>query len=99
MLGLAIELHGRSLIDDHIKSVAKNAKNLDAVQGELLVDCLATETRAFLGKASRTKKAGWFKSVSWMEEVGREIVGPDLATADAGFQAIIKSLFIWTNSG
>jgi putative ATP-dependent endonuclease of OLD family len=63
MLGLAIELHGRSLIDDHIKSVAKNAKNLDAVQGELLVDCLSTETRAFLGKASRTKKAGWFKSV------------------------------------
>jgi hypothetical protein len=30
-----------------------------------------------------------------MEDVGRMIVGPDLADAEAGFCEIIESIFIW----
>jgi hypothetical protein len=95
MLEFAIELHGDTLVDNHIKSATKNGKTLDAVQMEALFDSLSTETRAILGKASRTKRSGWFKSVSWMEEVAREIVAPDLAAAEAGFSDIIAGVFAW----
>jgi putative ATP-dependent endonuclease of the OLD family len=92
-------LHGATLVDDHIKSATKNSKTLDAVQAELMLDSLSEETRIILGKASRTKRGGWFKSVSWMEEAARMIVGPDLVTAEAGFQTIIESVFVWANDG
>jgi putative ATP-dependent endonuclease of the OLD family len=101
MLDFAIELHGEALIDDHIKSVTNGAKTLKAVRTEPLIGDLSAETRIILGKAARTKKAGWFKSVSWMEEVAREIVGPDLAGegVDEGFCAILIDLFAWAAHG
>ena len=78
----AIELHGKDLVNEHIKSASENAKDLEAIYFELFSDGITPESRIILGKAARTKKAGWFKSVTWMEDAAREIVGPDLANAD-----------------
>ena len=89
----AIELHGEALINDHIKSVS--AGKLD------IAGCrkgLNKEIRVVLGKASRTKKAGWFKSVTWMEAAAYDIVGPDLQNADQEFCSLIEDLFAWTNN-
>jgi len=99
MLDYAIELHGASLVDNHIKSATDGKVNLEEVQLELLFDTPAAETRLALGKAARTKKAGWFKSVSWMEEVARNIIGPDLADGgvDEGFAAILVDVLAWTD--
>ena len=58
----------------------------------------AGEPAEYLGKAARTKKAGWFKSVTWMEDVARDIVGPDLANADAGFRALVDAIFAWAGN-
>jgi putative ATP-dependent endonuclease of OLD family len=101
MLDYAIELHGDSLIDDHIKSATSGKVNLEEVRGELLLGTPPAETRAALGKAARTKKAGWFKSVSWMEDVARNIVGPDLAGegVDEGYATILADVFSWTANG
>lgn len=60
---------------------------------------ISRQTREMLGRAARTKKAGWFKSVSWMEDVAREIVGPDLAKAEEGFAALVTAIFTWANDG
>jgi predicted ATP-dependent endonuclease of OLD family len=92
-----IELHGEDLIDDHIKSVSENAVNFEDIRFDALFDTLSAEKRAILGRAARTKNRSWFKSVTWMEEIGRTIVGPDLADADAGFRAIIESIFEWAD--
>lgn len=101
MLDFAIELHGEALIEDHIKSASNGTKTLNAVQAEPMIGELSEETRVILGKAARTKKAGWFKSVSWMEQVAREIVGPDLAGGgvDEGFAGILTDLFAWADNG
>jgi hypothetical protein len=101
MLDYAIELHGDSLIDDHIKSATGGKMNLEKVQGELLFGAPPAETRAALGKAARAKKAGWFKSVSWMEDGARNIVGRDLAAegVDEGFATILADVFAWTDNG
>ncbi len=94
----AIELHGEELINEHIKSASQNAKDLNAVQTEALTGNISPESRALLGKAARTKKAGWFKSVTWMEDVARDIVGPDLENADAGFRTIVGEIFAWASN-
>lgn len=95
LLDLAMGLHGAELVNEHIKSLTQNATNLDEVLQEIFSGGVTPESRAVLGKAARTKKAGWFKSVTWMEDVACKIVGPDLANADAGFRALIESIFAW----
>lgn len=99
LLDRAVEIQGEEIVNQHIKSASSGAKDLDAVRGEALLDDLSVETRALLGRASRMKRAGWFKSVSWMESVARDIVGPDLATADAGLKALIDEIFAWAENG
>lgn len=98
LIDRAIELHGEELVNEHIKSESKNAKNLDAVKIETLGDGIGPESRQILGKAARTKRAGWFKSVTWMEDVARDIVGPDLINADAGFRSLVDDIFAWASN-
>ena len=74
LIDRAVELHGEELINEHIRSASEGETDLATVRNEI------GAARALLGKAARTRKAGWFKSVTWMEEAAREIVGPDLQT-------------------
>ncbi|MEQ8697936.1 MAG: AAA family ATPase [Bauldia litoralis] len=98
LLNHAVELHGEKLVDEHIKSASHNAKDLEGILTEALIDGVSLESRVVLGKAARSKKAGWFKSVTWMEDVARDIIGPDLPRADAGFREIIGRIFTWTRN-
>lgn len=98
LLDRAVELHGEELVSDHIKSASQNGKDLNGIRTEALFDGFAPESRAILGKAARAKKAGWFKSVTWMEDVAREIIGPDLANADAGFRELVGRIFTWAGN-
>jgi putative ATP-dependent endonuclease of OLD family len=97
LLERAVELHGEDLIDEHIKSASKNASNLNAIRAEFLVYGIEPESRVVLGKAARTRRAGWFKSVTWMEDLARDIVGPDLANADAEFRTLAERVFDWAS--
>lgn len=97
LLTRAIDLHGEELVDAHIKSASNGEKSLSIIQANLLISGLSMECRETLGKAARSKKAGWFKTVTWMEEVARDIVGPDLEASAAEFQTRIASIFAWAN--
>jgi putative ATP-dependent endonuclease of the OLD family len=99
LLNYAIDIHGEDLINEHIKTISSNKKELKDIRNEIIGGNISVDNRQFLGKASRTKKNSWFKSVSWMGKVACEIVGPDLDNADPGFKAIIEDLFIWTCDG
>ena len=88
----AIELHDQQLVEAHIRSISSATMGLGD-QAALLTP----EGRSVLAKASKTKKAGWFKSVSWMEDVAAEIVGPHLAEADQGFLDILSELIGWVD--
>lgn len=98
LLDRAAELHGEKLIDEHVKSASQNARDLRAIRAEAVTTGISLESRQFLGKAAKSKRAGWFKTVTCMEEVARDIVGPDLANADAGFRTLIDQLFSWTTN-
>jgi putative ATP-dependent endonuclease of OLD family len=97
LLDRAIELHGKELVAEHVRTAAGDGTDLAKVRAKAKTDGYSRKIRAVLGKAARFRKAGWFKSVSWMEAVAHDIVGPDLPDADKEFRAIIKSIFAWAD--
>ena len=95
LIDRAVELRGEDPVDSHIKSASLNGKNLADIRTEPLIDGLSLETRSVLGKAARSKDKPWFKSVTSMEGVARDIIGPDLVNADAGFRERVERIFTW----
>jgi putative ATP-dependent endonuclease of OLD family len=93
LINYAIELHREGLINEHIKSASQNTVDLQNIQLDAALDLLSVGSRAILGRAAQTKSRGWFKTVTWMEAVARDIIGPDLVGADCGFRTIIESIF------
>ena len=94
LLGRAVALLDENLVNEHIQS-ASNGRDTYA-------DCvfaLTPELRATLGTAARSKRGSWFKSVTKMEEVTRDIVLPHLADADAILRRTMAELEDWMISG
>lgn len=89
LLDRAVQIHGEELVSEHITSVSEGRVTLADCRG-------AIDThRALLGRAAQTKKAGWFKSVSWMESAAYDIVGPALPASQQNLQEKVKALFDW----
>lgn len=99
LISYADELHGE-LIHEHLRTASNNTLTFQAVWDEILnTGALSVDRRATLGKAARIRKAGWFKSISWMEDVARTIVAPDLHQCDQGFRALMDQIFEWATNG
>lgn len=99
LISYANELHG-DLIIEHLRSVSSNTLTFQQVWDEIQnTGALAPDRRAILGQAARIRKTGWFKSISWMEDVARTIVAPDLQLCDPGFRALIDQIFDWASHG
>lgn len=93
LLEYAIELHGEELVGDHIKSTSGGKVDLGACRGKM-----TPRIRAALAKACATKATPWFKNISAMEHIGREIVGPVYRDCDDGFKKIVDGLFAWIDN-
>lgn len=88
LVELAIQIHGQQLIDAHIGSASNSTMGLRDPAA-----LLTPAGRSVAAQAS--KRSGWFKSVTWMEDAAADIVGPHLAIAEQGFQDILVELFAW----
>lgn len=84
----AIEYQGADLVEAHLSSASGGTLSIAQCQAGF-VDAM----RPIMAQAAQSKKAGWFKSISWMEEIAREIVGPDLQNADQTYFKILDDLF------
>jgi len=88
LLERAVSLHGEDYIGGNIGSASNGQLNL--------AGCRAAVTPASrLSLALAARRSGWFKSVTWMEEAARDIVGPDLVNADPIFRERIHSVLNW----
>ena len=95
LLAHAIEIRGEDFIEANIKSAFDEQISLAAIELESQRDeGLSFETCQALGKAAKSGK-GWFKSVSVMEAVAREIAGPELANAAREFKDVVEQVFTW----
>jgi len=99
LISYANELHG-DLIHEHLRTVSNNKLTVQQICDEIQkTNLLPVQHRAILGQAARIRKAGWFKSISWMEEAARTIVAPDLQLCDQGFRALMDQIFGWAADG
>jgi len=99
LINYAYELHG-DLIQEHLRTVSNNTLTIQAVWNEIeQTQALSVPNRTLLGQAARIRKAGWFKSISWMEDVARTIVAPDLPFCDPGLSALVNQVYAWAAHG
>ena len=98
LIRYAYDLH-EGLIDAHLGTISNNTLNINSIwaEGQAQPFVLSPATRSILGRASRIRKAGWFKSISWMEEAARLHVAPELHLAAPDFFARINGIFEWAN--
>jgi len=97
LLVRAQELTEDGLVNNHIVTTSQGKSNLALVLQEGDRGDYSALTRVLLGKSSRIRKAGWFKSVSKMEAVAHDILCAHWSTADADFIETINRLLRWSH--
>jgi predicted ATPase len=98
LLEMANNFMEEGRIDEHIKTASNGSYTLAGIETEALLSGYSPEVLAALGRASRTRKAGWYKSISKMQNVGQFIVGPHLGNSTPAFQLAISTLFVWAHA-
>lgn len=93
LVDLAAEFVGEGVIDQQIKSASGNAWSVETIKGACSYGSIDVETREMLGRIA--KGSGWFKTISRMERVGLEVVGPGLAEASTEFRGKVDAIFSW----
>lgn len=94
----ALELSQDGLVDQHIKTKSDGRVDLASVLQDGVDNQFSSATRALLGESSRIRKAGWFKSITKMEGVSCDILGPHLQASDPGFRDLVLNLFGWAHN-
>lgn len=97
LVELAVSIKGEAMIKEHIQSTSDGKITLEIIRTQLLSGTLQEEARVILGKASKNKRNGWFKTLRAMEYVADKIIGPDLINADQTFSQILRGIFKWSS--
>jgi putative ATP-dependent endonuclease of the OLD family len=98
LIARAQELTADGLVDQHIVTKSEGKVTLNIIETEYLLTGFSQESRVLLGRAARTNKAGWFKSISKMEGAARDIIGPSLNASQPHFKATLDELFAWAQT-
>jgi len=96
LLTLAQEFTTDGLVNNHIVTTSQGKSTLDLVLQEGGTGSYSAETRDLLGRSSRIRKAGWFKSISKMEAVSHDILCAHWGTTDTEFIEAINRLLRWS---
>lgn len=96
LLTRAQEFTEEGLVNNHIVTTSEGKSNLTLVLQEGSTGIYSAETRELLGRSSRIRKAGWFKSISKMEAVSHEILCAHWGATDTDFTEAINRLLRWS---
>lgn len=102
MVEYARSIHGDDLINQHLASVSQNnfsiAAYVSAFTPNTGTEQQKQAARKWIAAASRTKNNSWFKNVSAMEHIGREIIAPNLGSSATSFRQKVNDIFAWAES-
>lgn len=79
-------------INDQLKTVSENKVTLATVRAEVAANELSHASRYALGEASGK---GWFKNISTMERVARDIIAPRATKLDKDFLESVNTIRKW----
>lgn len=98
LMDKACTLLGEDLVDQNIQTASQGKLTLGMAQLERLMEGYSRTTREILGRASRSRNTGWFKSLTTYQEVAKDIVGPALRNAEPGFTRTVGELWAFTSA-
>ncbi len=90
----AESVHGEDIIAEHVRSASKNTVHLNDLKTALLRDGISEESRRMLAGAARAKRNAWYKTLTLMESIARDVVAHD-EEADEAFRTIVEDVFTW----
>lgn len=102
LLDKALENRSKQEIDNQLRSYSDNKVTLEIAGNEIIDGILGPASRNALGCAAGGNKDGkksWFKTVTEMEEIGRDVVVPHFGESDKEFRRVVKELRDWTING
>lgn len=89
-----------AIADDHIgaDAVTQYVKNADpgVDRTDFMLGNWSPKVRDALGRAAG--KGKWYKRVDPAERIGREVIGPHLATSEAGLRTVVETLRAWIDA-
>ncbi len=94
LLDYAVSRRGEDAIEQQLRSATSAKHTLASCRANL-----TDEARAVLGKVSKAKTSGWYKTLTDMEIVAREIVGPGSKGAAESFTKPVGGLLKWIADG
>lgn len=92
LLEIALEEREEQSINDQLKTVSENKVTLATVRAEVAANELSHASRYALGEASGK---GWFKNISTMERVARDIIAPRATKLDKDFLESVNTIRKW----
>lgn len=89
----ALTLTAEDYVNENLRQCSKPAVTLEEIRANRTGnDQYSPEHRTLLGRAARVRKRGWFKSVTKMEDVARDILAPQWRRAAPSFQEVVREL-------
>lgn len=98
IIDAGIDCVGEHTVDEHIKTVSANAKNLKAFKDYAHLGLLSQDDRDTLTRACTTSNA-WFKSVTSMESLARDVIAPRLKDMTPEFSKVVTDIEAWVRNG
>ena len=94
MIDWAVEELGLERVNQTLtKAAGGKPTTIDEIrEGFRILGEYSPDARALLGAAARTRKQGWFKSISKVEAIARQFLGPRWDTSPV-FKALIDHLW------
>lgn len=97
LIDRAKELTEEGSVAKHIETRSNGKVKLVDIEIEYLDSGFSHESKKLLGQAARSKKGSWFKSISRMEGVAHDIIGPYLNQSEQHFKTTVDDLFDWAH--
>jgi predicted ATP-dependent endonuclease of OLD family len=92
LIEFAIDQNGYDTVNENIKTRSDGLFDLEKARSDL-----NENARVILGKASRIRKRGWFKSVTLMERVAEDFVAPHFTRTETDFGKRYQEILNWAH--
>lgn len=94
LITYAIESSSLEFVDENLKKCAVSPLTIQQIWDERnLTGDYSPEHRKLLGAAARLRNRGWFKSITKMEDLARNILAPKWDQSTLEFQEVIQGLY------
>lgn len=86
---------GKDVANEHIKSVSSNKIDFQDIRDTASKKQITRQHIDWLIQASTTKRGAWFKTVSRMEGMAREVIAPSIERMSSEFCELVDEIFRW----